>query len=54
LDHRRERCLVCESDEHTQEKAMNRDLGVWTDEECARVRIDYRNEMSPIETNVSI
>ena len=24
---------------------MNRDLGVWTDEDCALVLIDYQNEM---------
>ena len=26
---------------------MNRDLGVWTSEECALVLIDYQKEMFP-------
>src|SRR6476646_72870 len=29
----------------TKEETMNRDLGVWTYEECALVLIDYQNEM---------
>jgi nicotinamidase-related amidase len=45
LDHGRKRCLASESDDHTQEKAMDRDLGVWTDEDCALVLIDYQPEL---------
>ena len=29
----------------TKEKTMNRDLGVWTYEDCALVLIDYQKEM---------
>jgi len=45
LDYRRRRRLANRKTRHEKEITMEKDLGVWTYEDCALVLIDFQNEM---------